>query len=99
MWRKKQHAIAETGGLPHVMRDEDDGFAARFPDLLNIAVKLLARERIKGGEWFVHEKHARIRRQCASKRNALLHAAGQFMDVRSLETRQPDQFEIISRDI
>src|SRR6266516_2245836 len=99
MWRKKQHAIAETGGLPHVMRDEDDGFAARFPDLLNIAVKLLARERIKGGEWFVHEKDARIRRECASKRNALLHSAPKFVDVGMFKSRSPNQLEIISRDI
>ena len=87
MWRKKQYAIAETGGFPHVVRDEDDRFAARFPDLLNIAVKLLARKRIKGSEWFIHEKHARIRRECASERNALLHSTGKFVDVGMFKSR------------
>ena len=42
--RKKQNTIAQTRGLANIVRDKDDGFTTCFPDLLDVAVKLLARQ-------------------------------------------------------
>ena len=47
-------AIAEAGRLAHVVRDEDDRLAARFPDALNVSVELLAGQRVEGAEGFIH---------------------------------------------
>src|SRR5204863_5382868 len=99
MWRKKQDTIPQASCFANIMRDKDNGLAARFPDFLNIAVKLLPRERIECGEWLVHEKHPRIRRKGASERNALLHSTGKLVNVRALKPAQADQFEIIFRDV
>src|SRR4029453_18045948 len=44
--RKKQNAIAQTCRFANVVRDEHDGFATGFPNLLDVAVKLLACQRI-----------------------------------------------------
>ncbi len=99
MRRKKQHTIPQTGGFADVVRNKDDRFAARFPDFLNIAIKLLAGERIESSKWFVHEKDARVWRERARKRNALFHSTGKLVDVRMLESAEPDQFEIILRDV
>src|SRR5262249_53684715 len=55
--RREQHdAIAETDGLADVVRHEHDRLLARLPDLLEVAVELLARERIELGERLVHEQ-------------------------------------------
>ena len=86
MRRKKKHAIAETGRFANIVRDEDDRLVARFPDALDVAVKLLAGERIERGEWFVHQEHARIRRERARERDALFHSAGKLVNVRVFES-------------
>src|SRR5256886_16746408 len=93
MWRKKQNAIAQTSCFANIMRDKDNGLAPRFPDLLNVAVKLLAGERIECGEWLVHEKHARIRRKCARQGDALLHSTGELVNVRVFEPAQANRSE------
>src|SRR6478736_8343911 len=46
MRRKKQDPITQTNRFTNVMGDKDNGFAARFPNALEIAVKLLAGESI-----------------------------------------------------
>src|SRR5438477_10736750 len=97
MWRKKQDAIPQASCFANIMRDKDNGLAARFPDFLNVAVQLLARERIECGEWLVHEKHARIPRKGASERNALLHSTGQLVNGRAFKTAQAVHSEAIFR--
>jgi hypothetical protein len=42
--RKKQNAITQTCGFTDIVRDKYDGFATGFPNLLDVAVKLLARQ-------------------------------------------------------
>src|SRR6266496_6081273 len=93
--RKKQNAIAQTCRFTNIVRDEDDGFTTCFPNLLNVTVKLLARESVKRGKRLVHEEHAWIRCQRASQRDTLLHSAGKFVNVGVLESTQADEFEII----
>src|SRR6266480_6686234 len=41
MRRKKQNAIAETCRFTNIVRDKHDRFTTGFPNLLNVAVKLL----------------------------------------------------------
>jgi len=66
MRRKKQNPIAQTCGFANIVRYKNDRLATRFLNLLNVAIKLLARESVKRGERFIHEKHAWIRRKRAS---------------------------------
>src|SRR5438046_4122801 len=54
MRRKKQDPIAQTNRFADVMGDKDNGFASRFPNALEIAIKLLAGEGIEGGEGLIH---------------------------------------------
>src|SRR5207249_10391194 len=81
MRRKKQDAVAQARRFADIMRNKDNGLAPRFPDFLNVAVKLLTSERIEGRKRLVHKKHARIRRERSGKRDALLHAAGKLVNV------------------
>src|SRR5205814_1702766 len=90
MRRKKQDPIAEAGRFAHIVRDKHDRFLAAFPDGLQIAVKLLPRERIESTERLIHEKHPRVRRECARQGDALFHSTRKLMDVRALEPGEPD---------
>src|SRR5205807_6195695 len=60
MRRKKQDPITQTNRFADVMGDKDNGFASRFPNALEIAVKLLAGESIEGSEGFIHQEDAGI---------------------------------------
>src|SRR5262245_16075601 len=95
MRRKKHDAIAQTCRFTNIVCDKYDGFATCFPNLLNVAVKLFAGERVKRCERFVHQKHARIWRQRASQRDTLLHSAGKFVDICVLKSAQTDKFKIV----
>src|SRR5205814_8491774 len=48
MRRKKQNPIAQTNRFADVVGDKDNSFASRFPNALEIAIKLLAGEGIEG---------------------------------------------------
>src|SRR6266542_880133 len=97
--RKMQHAVAKACRFADIVRDKDDGFAARAPDFLNIAIELLASKRIKSSEGLVHEKHARVRRERASKGDTLLHSTGKLMNVGMFKSAKADEFEIIFGDV
>src|SRR6202040_1602082 len=58
MRRKKQDPITQANRFANVVGDKDNGFAARFPNALEIAIKLLAGEGIKGGERLIHQEDA-----------------------------------------
>ena len=81
MRRHQQHPVAEADRLAHVVRHEDDRLAALRPDALDVAVELLARHRVERGERLVHQQHARVGRERAGQRDALLHAAGELVHV------------------
>ncbi len=97
--REQDHAIGEADGFAHVMRDEDDRLAPLLPDPLDVAVKLLARQRVERGEWFVHQQDARIRRERPGQGDALFHPAGKLMDMRGRELLQADQLQKKLRDL
>ena len=87
MRRKKQDPIAQTNRFPDVVGDKDNGFASRFPNALEIAIKLLAGEGIKGGERLIHQEDAGIRREGARQSHALLHSPGKLVDVGTFKSR------------
>src|SRR6266550_1719016 len=87
MRRKKQDPIAQTNRFADVMGDKDNGFAPRFPNALEVAIKLLAGEGIEGGERLIHQKDAWIRREGAGQRDTLFHPAGKLVDVGSFKSR------------
>src|SRR6266566_8254104 len=60
MRRKKQDPITQTNRFADVVSDKDNGFAPRFPNALEIAIKLLAGKSIEGGERLIHQKNAWI---------------------------------------
>src|SRR5258705_5412904 len=61
MRRKKQDPIAQANRFSNVVGDKDNGFAPRFPNALEIAIKLLAGEGIEGSEGLIHQEDAWIR--------------------------------------
>src|SRR4029077_10048265 len=81
--RKQKDPIAQTGSFADVVCDEQDRFLTRLPDLLEVAVKLFASQRIQRSERFIHQQHAWIGRKRTSERNALLHASRKLMNVRT----------------
>src|ERR1043165_6620958 len=72
--RKENDAIGQANGLADIAGTEDNGLPPFLPDALDVAVKLLAGQGIEGGEWFVHEQDARVRRERPGERDALFHA-------------------------
>src|SRR5439155_22991744 len=84
---KKQDPIAQTNRFADVMGDKDNGFASRFPNALEIAIKLLVGEGIEGGEGLIHQEDAWIRGKGSSQGNPLLHSPGELVDVGSFKSR------------
>src|SRR6266496_3239206 len=62
---KKQDPITQTNRFADVVSDKDNGFAPRFPNALEIAIKLLAGKSIEGGKGLIHQEDTRIRRKGA----------------------------------
>src|SRR5213082_2382382 len=87
MRRKKQDPIAQTNRFADVMGDKDNGFAPRFPNPLEVAIKLLAGEGIEGGEGLIHQEDAWIRGKGSSQGNPLFHSPGELVDVGSFKSR------------
>src|SRR5207249_5983040 len=87
MRRKKQNPIAQTNRFADVMGDKDNGFASRFPNALEVAIKLLAGEGIEGGEGLIHQEHAGVRCEGAGQGDALFHSPGKLVDVGAFKSR------------
>src|SRR6476659_3588324 len=75
--RKNYNTIAERSCLADVVCDKHECFVPRFPDSLKIAIEVLTSQRIESSKRLIHQQHARIGRQRASKRDALLHSTRQ----------------------
>src|SRR5207245_9127621 len=75
MRRKKQDPIAQANRFPNVVSDKDNGFASRFPNALEIAIKLLAGEGIQGRERLIHHEAAWIRCTSPGQAGPLLFSA------------------------
>jgi hypothetical protein len=91
--------LAEHDSLVDPVRDEKDGLARGAPDAQQFSLQRLPRLRIECCEWLVHQQHFRIVGQTAGDRDALLHAAGEFVRVTVGEGREADQIEIMPRDL
>ena len=76
---EQDDALAEAGGLAHVVGDEDDRAAGRAPDALELLVQQVARDGVERGERLVHEQHGTVLREGARERDALAHAAGELV--------------------
>src|SRR5437764_576584 len=87
MRRKKQDPIAQTNRFADVVGDKDNGFAPRFPNALEVAIKLFAGESIEGGEGLIHQEDARIRREGAGQGDALFHPSGKLVNVGAFKSR------------
>src|SRR5205807_3033976 len=87
MRRKKQDPITQANRFANVVGDEDNGFASRFPNALEIAIELLAGEGIEGGEGFIHQEDAWIGREGAGQRDPLFHSPGKLVDVGAFKSR------------
>src|SRR5437773_6284709 len=87
MRRKKQDPITQTNRFADVVSDKDNGLAPRFPNTLEITIKLLAGKSIESGERLIHQKDAWIRREGAGQRGALFHPAGKLVNVGAFKSR------------
>src|SRR5713226_9574896 len=64
-----------------------------------VEAQLLARQRIDGGEWLVHEQEPRIVDQRAADADALPHADRELLRKRILEACETDQPEQRARAV
>ena len=64
---------------------------------LQLLLHQLAGLRVERGERLVHQQHFRVHDQRAREVHALLHAAGEFVRIVMLETREADEFDEIAR--
>jgi hypothetical protein len=60
---------------------------------------LLTSQRIESSKGLIHKQDARIRRQRASERDALLHSTRQLVNVGPLEPAETDQFEVVLSNV
>ena len=84
---KKQDSIAQTNRFADVVGDKDNGFAARFPNALEVAIELLAGEGVEGGEGLIHQEDAWIRGESSGQSDALFHSPGKLVDVSAFKSR------------
>src|SRR6267378_1614463 len=87
MRRKKQDPITQTNRFTNVVGDKDNGFAARFPNALKIAIELLAGEGIEGSEGLIHQEDAWIRCKSPGQGDPLFHPPRKLVDVSAFKSR------------
>src|SRR5438128_3949448 len=95
----QEHAVGEENRLLDVVRDEQDGELVRLPDPSEQLLHQLPRLRVERAERLVHQQHLRPVTERACDGDALAHAAGQLVRQRVGELRQPDEVEMLARDL
>ena len=55
MRREQDDPVTKAGGFTNIVRNEHDRFFALLLDALEVAVELLARQRVERGKWLVHQ--------------------------------------------
>jgi hypothetical protein len=89
--RRHHHdAIGQQYRLLDAMGDENHRVAIALPDALKVEVHLLACQRVKRPEGFVHKEQTRILHQRPADRDALTHAARQLGRILLLEVGKAD---------
>lgn len=90
MRRKHHNTAAYDQRLFNRVGDEKQRKALFFPERQQLFLHRAPRQRIQGGEGFVHQQDARFHRQRTGDGDALLHAAGERMGHRVSKFRQTD---------
>ena len=94
-----KHAAAEAHGLADIVRHKEDRLPGLGPDFLQFFVKEVPGLGVEGGEGLVHQKYGGIERECARKRHAAFHAAGEFVDSGLFETLEVNEIEKSPRNL
>src|ERR1017187_10643308 len=97
--REHDHPVAERGGLPHVMRDEQYGLPRPLVDLLYLELEGLARPDVERPERLVHQQYPRVHGQRPRYRDPLPHPAGKLVSVGPRELGQPDHLYVLGGDL
>ena len=87
-------AVAEAQRFVDVVRHVQDGAAERVEQADQVLLQNAFQVRIERGERLVEHEDARARREHASKRHALLLAAGELHGIALLEARQAEALEL-----
>src|SRR6266852_6077797 len=91
--RHHHDLVREKYRLIDRMGDEQHRLAVAFPDVEQIVLQPGARMRIERAKWLVHQEHRGVIGQRARQRDALLHAAGQFLRVKALKALEADHLD------
>ena len=86
-------AVAEPGGLAHVVGDEQDRAAGLLPDALELVVHDVAGHGVEGAEGLVHEEHLALLGQGPGQGDPLAHAAGELVGLAVGEAAELDEVE------
>ena len=80
-------AVGQRRRLVEIVRDQHDRHRERAAQRGQLAIELVPRHAVDGGERFVEQQHLRVARERAGDRDALLLAAGQRRRPPRLEAR------------
>ena len=89
---------ASSDRLLNRMGDEDDGHAGARPDLQQLALQLLAGERVERTKRLVHQQDVGVVGKHARDRHALLHAARELARIAVGEALEADQLDELVGD-
>src|SRR6267378_1149607 len=90
--------VGEIEGLLRVVRDEEHGLPPLLPEPGQRVLHPGARLGVEGAEGLVEQQDGRIVGEHACDLHHLGHACGQFLRIRFLERREPDQPEQLVAD-
>jgi hypothetical protein len=91
------HAGAEKHRLADAVGHEHDGLPGLLPDMQQLQVHFLARERVERAKRLVHQDELGIVDERARDGGALLHAAGELIRILFLAAPEPDQGKELAR--
>src|SRR3990170_4356491 len=97
--RHDENPCAEIAGLLHAVGDEEHGLPGGLPDLKQLFLEMLARQRIQGAEGLVHQEDPGIVDEDPGDGDALLHAARQLIGGLGAKVPQPHQAEVGLRQL
>ncbi len=85
------HAIAKLERFVLLVGHEHRGDPDPVDEIADLVARALAQRGVEVGERLVQQEHARLGRQCAGQRHALLLSARELADAARAETRQIHQ--------
>src|SRR3990172_2681061 len=97
--RHDENPCAEIAGLLHAVGDEEHGLPGGLPDLKQLFLEMLARQRIQGAEGLVHQEDPGIVDEDPGDGYALLHAARQLIGGLGAKVPQPHHAEVGLRQL